>query len=606
MPPGFRLPIAERTHSTGRGVQPMSAQPADPRAPEQRPDRPQQPADLLRETRRDRRAAETTAAGPASVPPHPDDPSAGARVGGGTPSNAPLTAPRPSSAPARAPASARDGERRVQDPRPVPSQGVQPPVAAHPGRRPPVAAPAPPSTTARRAVPTRRPHLSPPALAPRTPALPWLAPPAPADWRSLVLRAWLVVALLFGAGGLWLVTARLDQGAIAPGVVEVASNRKVVQHLEGGIVAALDVRDGDTVEEGATLLRLDDTQAAAQVATLRVQLAAALAEEARLVAERDEAEAIRWPQAVLSVKDDPVVARAMADQTTAFRERRGNMTGQQSIFEARIRQLGEVIEGTRGERTAGEEQVATIRRELEGLKQLLAKNLVQLPRVLSLEREEARLKGVVNRASADIARYEQSIGEARIQISQLRQQMREQVSRDLPAARKAAAEVREKLAVAQDTLRRVVITAPQAGVVQGLRVFTVGGVIKPGETLMEIVPAADDLVVRAKVNPLDVDTVHVGQEAEIRFPAFATRKPPLILGRVRALSRDRLLDETAQNAPYFAAEITVDRSQIPQPFRDAIQAGMQGDVIIATGERTALAYLLGPLMNRLRFGMRER
>jgi HlyD family type I secretion membrane fusion protein len=435
--------------------------------------------------------------------------------------------------------------------------------------------------------------------------IPFVAPVAPADWRTLVRQSWIVVIVFFGLGGLWSVTARLDQGAVAPGVISVATNRKVVQHLEGGLVKELRVREGDLVTEGAVLLRMDDTQPRASAEVVRKQLAAALAEEARLVAERDFAETVSFPAEVTAVRDDPLVSRAIADQVAAFNERRNNLLGQQTILEARIQQIREMMTGTEGEKTAGEEQVQTIRRELTGLRDLLARNLVQLPRVLALEREESRLKGSIGRAVADLARSEQTIGETRIQIQQLRQQFLEAVSRDLPAIRKVIAELREKLSVQDDILRRVDIRAPQTGVIQSLKVFTVGGVVRPGDVLMEIVPVSDELVIRAQVSPLDVDNVHVGATAEIRFPAFSSRHPPLFFGELRTLSRDRLLDDTNNRTPYFAAEVTVDQSGMPKEFRDKIVAGMSADVIIATGERTAIWYILGPLLNRMRFGMRE-
>ncbi|MHB2166864.1 HlyD family type I secretion periplasmic adaptor subunit [Alsobacter sp. R-9] len=440
------------------------------------------------------------------------------------------------------------------------------------------------------------------AAAPRAPLT---TPVAPTDWQRLIHRAWWVIVVFFGLGGLWSVTARLDQGAIAPGVISVASNRKAVQHLEGGIVREVRVRDGDLVEEGAVVVRLDETQSRAALEVVRKQLAAALAEEARLVAERDLADQVTFPDEVRQMQGDPMVDRAVADQVAAFRERRTNLLSQQNILEARIQQVREGMAGTQGEKEAGEEQVATIRRELAGLRDLLAKNLVQLPRVLSLEREEARLKGVIGRAVADMARYEQTIGETRIQIQQLRQQFLEGVSRDLPAVRKTIAEMREKMSVQIDVLRRVEIRAPQTGVVQSLKVFTVGGVVRPGEVLMEIVPVSDELVIRAKVSPLDVDNVHLDSTAEIRFPAFSSRHPPIFFGKVRTISRDRLVDDNANRDPYFAAEVTVDQASIPKEFRDKIVAGMSADVVVAVGERTAIWYILGPLLNRLQLGMRE-
>jgi HlyD family secretion protein len=427
------------------------------------------------------------------------------------------------------------------------------------------------------------------------------------DWKRLVRQSWVVIGVVFGLGGIWAATARLDSGAVAPGVVAAESSRKTVQHLEGGIVKEIRARDGDLVEKGQLIVRLDDTQSIAAKRVLEKQLAAALVEEARLLAERDGAETVSFPAEVVREREDPLIARAIADQTAQFRERRSNVQAQQAILEARVSQMLEGMKGTIREREADEEQIATIQRELVGLRSLLEKNLVQLPRVLSLEREQSRLRGAVGRAQADLARSEQSIGETRMQIAQLRQQFIENVSKDLPAIRKTIAELREKLAVQSDILRRVDIVAPQTGVIQGSKVFTIGGVIRPGEQIMDVVPITDELVVRAQVSPNDVDTVHLGDTAEIRFPAFSINKPPLFFGKVKRLSRDRVTDDKNPNAqPFFAAEIAVDYANIEPYYRDRIMAGMAADVIIATGERTAIQYILGPLIERLRVGMRER
>jgi HlyD family secretion protein len=427
----------------------------------------------------------------------------------------------------------------------------------------------------------------------------------PDDWQTLVRRSWLVIGLVFGIGGVWSVVARLDAGSVASGVVAVESSRKTIQHLEGGLVSEILVRDGDLVQEGQLLLRLDETQPRASVQLLRKQLAAALVEEARLIAEREEAGTVTFPPEVIREQADPMVERAINDQLSQFTERRANIAGQKSIFEARIAQLSEEMQGTRREQESSEEQIRTLERELVGLRMLLAKNLVQLPRVLSLEREQARLRGSVGRSLADLAKAEQTIGEARLQIQQLRQQFLEAVSRDLPTTRKSIAEIREKLRVQEDILRRVAVLAPQTGVVQGTKVFTVGGVVRPGDALMDIVPVSDELVIRARVTPLDVDNVHVGDTAEIRFPSFASRKPPLFFGRVKRLSRDRLIDDSGNRDAYFAAEVSVDYDTIPADFRDKIVAGMNADVIVSTGERVAIQYLIGPLADRIRVGMRE-
>lgn len=428
-----------------------------------------------------------------------------------------------------------------------------------------------------------------------------------ADWRALAREGWIVIALIFGLGGLWSVVARLDSGAVATGVVEVESSRKTIQHLEGGIVREIALHDGDLVEKGQVLLRLDDTQARASVDVLRKQLAAALVEEARLVAERDNAAEVWFPEEVTRERDDPTVARAIADQIAQFRDRRANLDGQVGILQARLAQANEEIAGTEREKEANEEQVKTIQEELSGLRMLLAKNLVQVSRVLALDREQSRLKGAIGRAAADIAKAEQVKGETRLQISQIRQQFLEGVSKDLPTTRKGIAEIRERLRAQEDVLRRTTIVAPQTGVVQALKVFTVGGVVRPGEPVMDIAPVSEELVVRAQISPMDVDSVRVGDTAEVRFPSFATRRPPLFFGKLKRLSHDRVIDDTSQNRqPYFAAEIAIDFDRIPEEFRSKIQSGMTAEVVVTTGERTALQFLLSPLLERLGMGMKER
>jgi HlyD family type I secretion membrane fusion protein len=440
------------------------------------------------------------------------------------------------------------------------------------------------------------------AAPPRAPSLP---PAASADWAAPLRTAGIVVVVVFAIGGGWAAFARLDAATVAPGVVAVESNRKAIQHLEGGIVREILARDGDRVEAGAVLVRLDPTQARANSEVIRKQYAAALAEEARLIAERDGKPAVTFPGEVTDQLDDALVARAVADQVAQFRDRRSSVNGQVAILQARIAQHQSEIAALDREREASEQQIATVKKELVGLRQLLDKNLVSVSRVLALEREQSRLEGMLGRSQANVMKSLQAIDEARLQIDQTRAQFAEQVSRDLPAVRKSVGELRERVVATSDVLRRVEIRAPQAGVVQGSRVFTAGGVVRAGDTLMEIVPLSDELVIRAQVAPTDVDKVRSGMEAEVRFPSFTIEHPPLFIGKVRTVSPDRLMDEQSRQ-PYFAAEVTIEKDKVPAEFRDRIGAGMQADVLVATGERTALRYLVSPLLDRLATAMRER
>ncbi|WP_293864703.1 HlyD family type I secretion periplasmic adaptor subunit [uncultured Alsobacter sp.] len=444
----------------------------------------------------------------------------------------------------------------------------------------------------------------PPAVKPA--AKPASAPPvASTDWIAPLRVAGIVVLVVFALGGGWSMLARLDAATVAPGVVSVESNRKAIQHLEGGIVREILARDGDKVQAGAVLVRLDPTQARANAEVVRKQYAAALAEEARLIAERDGKPAVAFPPEVTEKLDDPLVARAVADQVAQFRDRRASLNGQVSILQARISQQQSEIAALERERESSQQQIATVKKELVGLRQLLEKNLVSVSRVLSLEREQSRLEGLLGRTEANVMKSLQTIDEARLQIEQAKAQFNEQVGRDLPAVRKSVGELRERVVATSDILSRLDIRAPQAGVVQGSKIFTAGGVIRPGDTLMEVVPLSDELVIRAQVGPMDVDKVRRGMEAEVRFQSFTVEHPPIFVGKVRTISPDRLVDDQTRQ-PYFSAEIALDRDQIPAEFRQRIGAGMQADVLIATGERTALRYLVAPLLDRLATAMRER
>ena len=444
-----------------------------------------------------------------------------------------------------------------------------------------------------------------PAAHPAPPPTPSAPPMASADWAAPLRAAGLVVIAVFAVGGGWSAFARLDAATVAPGVVAVESNRKVIQHLEGGIVRDITARDGDRVEAGAVLVRLDPTQARANAEVVRKQYAAALAEEARLIAERDAKASVAFPREVTEQLEDPLVARAVADQVAQFRDRRSSVDGQVAILQARIAQQQSEIAALDRERESSEQQIATVKKELVGLRHLLDKNLVSVSRVLALEREQSRLEGMLGRTQANVMKSLQAIDEARLQIDQTRAQFTEQVSRDLPTVRKTVGELRERAVATADVLRRMEIRAPQAGIVQGSRIFTAGGVIRPGDTLMEIVPLSDELVIRAQVGPTDIDKVRSGMEAEVRFPSFTVEHPPIFIGKVRTISPDRLMDEQTRQ-PYFAAEVTIEKDQIPADFRDRIGAGMQADVLVATGERTALRYLVSPLLDRLATAMRER
>jgi len=423
------------------------------------------------------------------------------------------------------------------------------------------------------------------------------------DWRRPAKFGYWVVFLAFGVLGGWSALAKLDSAVLAQGVIALESNRKTVQHFEGGIIREINVHEGDRVQQGQVLFRLDTTQSQANFDSQRNQLDYNLAIEARLIAEREGSETISFPDDLLAGKDDPYVASAMADQLKQFAERRSSLSGQTDVLEAKVAQYKNEIDGLTAERKANQEQLALIDQELSDLQVLLAKNLVPKSRVLNLERERSRIDGTTGHDTAEIAKTENSIQEAELQVRELRQKFQEQVAGAILEVRQKIAELRQKVTMAKDVLRRIEVVAPRSGVVQNLKVFTLGGVVKSGEPLLDIVPEHDNLIVQAHISPIEIDKIMPGMHAEIRFPSFHGDILPIMSGSIESISRDHMLDDSRQ--PYFLAQIIVDEQSVPDYVRERLTAGMPADVVVPTGERTVLQYLTRPLQNRLRNAMRE-
>ena len=277
----------------------------------------------------------------------------------------------------------------------------------------------------------------------------------------------------------------------------------------------------------------------------------------------------------------PVVENAIRDENKQFSERRASLEGQISILKSKIKQFETQIKGISDTKAAAEEQLRFINLELTDLHYLLDRNLVQKTRVLAQERERARLEGVIGQSVADIAKTENEIGEARLQMEQLYKKFSEDVNGQIVQVREKIAELREKSIVSEDVLHRIQIRAPRAGTIQNLRAATVGGVIKSGEGLAELVPDDDSLVIDAEVSPTDVDAIEAGMQAEVRFSAFHGYTMPLILGHVESVSHDHLINEQSKQ-PYFLARVVVDKDEVPTMVKERIKAGMPAEVVVPT------------------------
>ena len=435
------------------------------------------------------------------------------------------------------------------------------------------------------------------------------APIAPTDWRAMVWFAAGAIVFTFVVLGGWSAVARLDSAVVADGTVEVESNRKTVQHLEGGIVREILVRDGDLVRQGDTLMRLDPTRDAATDKGFRQQLAIASALEARLLAQRDLVDTIKFPPEVTDHRDDPLIANALRDNQSQFDNRRESLQRGSEVIDQQIAQAkDEIRQGMLDEKTA-RQQIDSINLELPNLRMLLEKGLVALPRVTTLERQLIQVQSQYEGAEISMTKAKEKVAELQARMDQLKQDYRQEAANALPDVRKTISDARQQLIIANDALRRVEIKAPVTGTVQQLKMFTIGGVIKPGDPILDIVPTSDTLVVRAKVMPVDVDRILTGESVEVRVPQFMKFELKPLMGTVRSISRDSIVDAPGSNGPpptYFAVEVAINRASIPEALRDRVMAGMTVDTIIRTQERTVLSYLIAPLRNRLAKSMRER
>lgn len=412
--------------------------------------------------------------------------------------------------------------------------------------------------------------------------------------RGPILAGAAIIVVGLGSLAAWAAAAPLAGAIHAAGQVAVESGRRAIQHREGGIIKEIAVRERNEVAAGDVLMRLDATEGRARLATTRSQLDAALATRARLAAERERRPTVTWPEELTKRADDRKVRAVLATARDEFRERRATQAGRVEIFRQRVAQLRQQVAGLVAAREAAEKQIAIYRSELAGQRELNAKGYFPKTRILAAEREVARLEGVVGSNQAAIARARDAISEAELQIDQNEQQFREEVAKQRTATEADIRNLEQQLAVAEDFVKRADIRAPVAGVVQGLKHNTIGGVVAPAEVLMEIVPHDDRLVVEAQVRPTDIDVVGDGLSAEIRFPSFKARTTPSITGTVLGVSADRI-DDAKSGHSYYLALVEVPDQELAKLGGNQLRAGMPADVMIRTGTRTALDYLTRPI-----------
>ena len=424
----------------------------------------------------------------------------------------------------------------------------------------------------------------------------------PAGLRPAITAGAVIVGVFFFGFGGWAALAPLNSAAIAPGTVTVESSRRKVQHLEGGIVGQILIKDGDRVERGKTLIRLDETQPRANLELFVARKMSAIALEARLVAERDKEDHVIFPDWLLNLGDKS--ANTIVGQQTIFESRKAAINGKTAVLRQRNQQFHQEIKGLEGQIAAETRQLELIDEELADVSMLVKKGLARKPRLLGLKREKANIEGSRSQNTAAVARIGQSIHETGLRVLELEGNRINQVAEQLSEVQGRILDLEEEIIAAEDVLKRLDITSSIDGVIMGLSVHTIGGVIGPGELIMELVPLDDKLIVEARVNPGDIDKIRVGLDAQVRFPALSQRNSVPVDANVIFVSADGLVDEVTRES-YFLAKVT-----LTDGFREALSGveivpGMQAEVMIITGEQTPLDYLINPISASLNRAWRE-
>lgn len=426
------------------------------------------------------------------------------------------------------------------------------------------------------------------------------------------IRRWTMIGIatvliFFGGFVGWAAVAPLDSASVAPGTVGVFINRQAIQHLEGGIIRELKARDGELVKAGDVLLVMDDTQARANMQINQKRYNGLQATEARLLAERDQKDAIAFPNDLLDgATKDPEIKEILQSQLNVFEARRQSMKGQESILRQRIIQSKEQIGGFEAQQRARADQIRLINEEVATVQKLLETGNALKPRLLSLLRAKAELEGQRGDLVANVARVKQVIGEAELQILNINTEMQRTVTQELRDTQTQMLDTAERIRVAQDVLRRTEVRTQVDGEVVNLKYFAVGAVVRPGDVIMEIVPTNDVRIIDVKVNPNDIDTVRVGATARVRLTAFNQRQTPQIDGKVIQVSADAITDpQTGMSSFHARIAVPVEALRAAELDPSQLLPGMPAMAMIWTGQRTALEYFLQPFLSAMNTAFRE-
>lgn len=429
--------------------------------------------------------------------------------------------------------------------------------------------------------------------------------PADHSVRRHSLWGGLVLVLLVGGVGGWATMTEIAGAVVTAGVLVVESDVKKVQHPTGGVVGEIRVKDGDLVQEGDVVIRLDETVTRANLSIVVKSLNELAVRQARLEAERDDDDAIAFPPELLTRQEQFELASVINGERRLFDLRKTARAGQKAQLRERILQLQEEISGLSGQSASKRREIEFVNRELTGLRDLWEKRLIPINRVMTLEREAVRLDGDSNQYVASAAQAKGKKAETELQIIQIDQDLRSEVAKELREIQGKVAELVERKVTAEDQLKRIDLKSPQRGNVHQLAVHTIGGVIGPSEPLMLIIPENDALTVEIRIAPQDIDQLRTGQQVNLRFSAFNQRTTPEISGALSRVSADITQDQKT-GVSYYLGRVTLPKQELTKLAEFRLIPGMPVEAFVRTSDRTVLSYLIKPLRDQIEKAFRER
>jgi HlyD family secretion protein len=426
--------------------------------------------------------------------------------------------------------------------------------------------------------------------------------PRPRTLMPMVMGIGVVAVFVVGLGG-WSVMAPLAEAAIAPGIIKVEGTRRTIQHLEGGIVREIMVRDGDTVRRGQVLMRLEQPQAAQTTETLRSQLWALRAQDARLSAELARVPAVAFPTELLAASH-PRAQDFVAGQRALFEARRVALESQLQVLHSRIDQHRATIAAAEGQLEAQRRMLALLRQEEGNTQTLLRQGLARLPQLLQIQRQVASTEGNITDVTNQMVRSRAQITESEREIQRLQDTRAQEVSTELREVRVRLAETEERLRAAEDVSTRLEIVAPEDGTIINSRFFTIGAVVRPGDQVVDLVPTEDRLIAEVNVQPNDIEVIHPGLQAEVRLPAFKSRVVPYLHGHVTFVASDITQDER-RGLMYYRVHIRIDEEQLRELEGVQLRPGMSVEAMIQTGSRSFARYMIQPVLDSFHRSFRE-